>query len=249
MRDKSISEEQISILIVVGRQDTGDLEAQIRGSKHAWDIRLLSVEALLRLLSIKEEIEDPNIESSIRTILIPREYTRLDDIIDLVFSTAENIKFEDVNENEVKPNSEQKFITKDKFNEDCAERISKIIGQSLIKQSRVLYSTSNKNLAIICAVSKEYDSIKSPNYWYAFYPHQQSKLESYKEAYVVLGCGSADHILKIPFKVFNSLLGGMHQTHRNGTFYWHISIFDENGKYVLHRKKGFDKVNLTQYLL
>jgi hypothetical protein len=41
-------ESRSSILIVVGRQDTGDLEAQIRGSRHAWDVRLISVEALRR---------------------------------------------------------------------------------------------------------------------------------------------------------------------------------------------------------
>jgi hypothetical protein len=34
-----------SILIVVGRQDTGELEAQIRGSRHAWDVRVISAEA------------------------------------------------------------------------------------------------------------------------------------------------------------------------------------------------------------
>ncbi|MCP4685975.1 MAG: hypothetical protein GY867_11115 [bacterium] len=36
-----IEEERSSILIVVGRADTGDLEAQIRGSRHGWDIRLI----------------------------------------------------------------------------------------------------------------------------------------------------------------------------------------------------------------
>ena len=39
-----LSEEQSSILIVVGRDDTSDLEAQIRGFGYAWDIRLISVE-------------------------------------------------------------------------------------------------------------------------------------------------------------------------------------------------------------
>ena len=38
-----ITEPESSMLIVVGRKDTGDLEAQIRGSRHAWDIRLVSV--------------------------------------------------------------------------------------------------------------------------------------------------------------------------------------------------------------
>src|SRR6185312_10891019 len=43
-----------SVLIVVGRDDTGELEAQVRGSRHAWDIRLISVEALLKLVRLKE---------------------------------------------------------------------------------------------------------------------------------------------------------------------------------------------------
>jgi hypothetical protein len=42
-----------SILIVVGRTDTGELEAQVRGSRHAWAIRLISVDALLNLVCIK----------------------------------------------------------------------------------------------------------------------------------------------------------------------------------------------------
>ncbi|WP_237478563.1 hypothetical protein [Lichenibacterium dinghuense] len=52
-REKLIAERSIvstsSVLIVVGRQDTGELEAQIRGSRHAWDIRLISVESLGRV--------------------------------------------------------------------------------------------------------------------------------------------------------------------------------------------------------
>jgi hypothetical protein len=61
IRKGDISEERSSILIVVGRQDTGDLEAQIRGSRHAWDIRIISVDSLFRLVSIREEIEGPSV--------------------------------------------------------------------------------------------------------------------------------------------------------------------------------------------
>jgi hypothetical protein len=45
--NRSINERS-SILIVVGRQDTGELEAQVRGSRHAWDVRLISAEALVK---------------------------------------------------------------------------------------------------------------------------------------------------------------------------------------------------------
>ena len=46
-----------SILIVVGRDDTGELEAQVRGSRHAWDIRLISADALVKLVNLKETVE------------------------------------------------------------------------------------------------------------------------------------------------------------------------------------------------
>jgi hypothetical protein len=58
LRNGNIDSHRCSILIAVGRQDTGDLEAQIRGSQHAWDIRLISLEALLRLAEVKEELND-----------------------------------------------------------------------------------------------------------------------------------------------------------------------------------------------
>ena len=41
--ERAIPETESSILLVVGRSDTGDLEAQVRGSRHAWDVRLISV--------------------------------------------------------------------------------------------------------------------------------------------------------------------------------------------------------------
>ena len=83
-----IPEESSSILYVVGRSDTGDLEAQVRGSRHTWDIRLISVDALFRLVKIKEELEDQNTIDRIRDILMPQEFTRIDGIIDLVFSAT-----------------------------------------------------------------------------------------------------------------------------------------------------------------
>jgi hypothetical protein len=91
-RRKLIENGQItgpsSMLIVVGREDTGDLEAQVRGSRHAWDIRLISAEALLKLVSLKQTAEGPETGRKIRSLLIPTEYTRLDGMIDVMFTTA-----------------------------------------------------------------------------------------------------------------------------------------------------------------
>ena len=50
--------ENASFLIVVGRKDTGDLEAQIRGSRYGWDFRLISVDSLMKLVQLKENLND-----------------------------------------------------------------------------------------------------------------------------------------------------------------------------------------------
>ena len=57
-----------SILIVVGREDTGELEAQVRGSRHAWDIRLISADALMKLVQLKEDADAPDTGRKIRSL-------------------------------------------------------------------------------------------------------------------------------------------------------------------------------------
>src|SRR6516225_977616 len=58
-RDKASANGEVnlasSILIVFVREDTGELEAQVRGSRHAWDIRLISADALIKLVQLKED--------------------------------------------------------------------------------------------------------------------------------------------------------------------------------------------------
>ena len=79
-------------MIVVGREDTGEVEAQVRGSRHAWDIRLISADALIKLVQLKENAEGPETGRKIRSLLVPREYTRLDDMVDVMFSTAKDME-------------------------------------------------------------------------------------------------------------------------------------------------------------
>jgi hypothetical protein len=95
IKEGTVPEHSTSVLIIVGREDTGDLEAQLRGSRHAWDMRRISVDALMRLMTLKEEVEDPRIIRRIYDILIPREFTKLDAIVEILFSTAEDVKHEE----------------------------------------------------------------------------------------------------------------------------------------------------------
>src|SRR5204863_2922028 len=81
-----------TILIVVGREDTNALEAQVRGSRYAWDMRLISVERLIKLVQIREKSDDPSTLNQIRQLLQPFEYTKIDKIIDVIFTTAVNVE-------------------------------------------------------------------------------------------------------------------------------------------------------------
>ena len=251
--DGKIAEANSSMLLVVGRQDTGDLEAQIRGSRHAWDIRIISVDALLRLMRIKEELEDPLIVQRIHSILIPREFTRLDAIADVLFSAAEEIK-QDETPVEVQDESEGSKPDELKappvaFHESCVKRVQTKLSISLIKRSRAGYSSPDHTVALNCSVSKEHNPDTHPNYWFAFHPHQQVFLQKHKSSYVAFGCGTSKRLIVIPYEKFEPWLQSTWTTSKDDRTYWHVVIYRDGEKYTLRRKKGAKAVDLTPYLL
>ena len=175
VNNNEIDLETSSILIVVGREETGDLEAQIRGSKHAWDIRLISVEYLLKLLDIKEDVDDPQIAVRIRAILNPQEFTRVDGIVDLLFSAKEDlqeeVEFRDTDEEESVRT--ERTLTLASFHEACIQKISKTLGHTLLRQTRTVFAANSEGIVVVNAVSKEYTSPKVKRYWFAFHEYQR----------------------------------------------------------------------------
>lgn len=259
------SEDTSSALIVVGRIDTGDLEAQIRGSRYAWSMRLLSVDSLIRLVLLKESLEDPESMRRIHDILVPREFTKLDGIVDLVFSTAEDVK--SVDDEPVRGDStpamstrvgqagmigaateplETEKITPVAFNDECAARVGASLSMALVKRSRALYSSPDDSLRIVCLVSKAYREGRA-NYWFAFHPHQRDTLAEAKTGYAAFGCGSSALTILIPVQKFIPLLEGMNTTTKDSRTYWHVQIYEEDGKMVLVRKKGQARVSLEEF--
>jgi hypothetical protein len=243
------TEENSSILIVLGRdsRDTVDLEAQIRGSRYAWNIRLISIEALGRLMSLKEEVEDPQIIDRISQILIPREFTKLDEIVELVFSTAADIKQEEQEESEVDEDKVDERILPVAFHQSCIERIQQALGQTLIKRTRTSYSSPSDALRLICVVSKLYERNGQSHYWFAFHAHQKDYLGIAASSYVAFGCGSAETLLIIPLPDFASWLDQMHTTRDETRFYWHVYIQRDGDNLFLHRRRGALRIDLNPY--
>jgi hypothetical protein len=205
-------------------------------------------------MHLKEELDDPKIMDKIRRVLTPQEFTRVDGIIDLVFSTTEDVKKEDelteaVDEEEV-GQRKPKFIQIN-FRDACAYRIGRhIFLQPLIKRSKALYSSTDNSIAVICINSREYQKPKHLGYWFAFHPYQVVSLQNYEQTYVALGCGSSETILLIPGKLFVTWLDRLNKTEREGKFYWHVRVTKkDNEGYMLRAKKGANDINLNEYLL
>ncbi|MEO5804794.1 MAG: hypothetical protein ABIR24_14815, partial [Verrucomicrobiota bacterium] len=245
-------ETNCSILIIVGRSDTGDLEAQVRSSRHAWDIRLISIDGLLRLMRLKEELDDPKTMDKIRRVLTPQEFTKVDGIIDLVFSAAEEVKKEEelteVADDDEEDQTKPKF-TPINFRDACAARVQKHLGQPLVKRSSAVYSSPDEKLAVVCINSREYKKAKGSGYWFAFHPHHRDLLKNHKQTFVALGCGSVDTILLIPGGKFVSWLDRFHTTEKDDRFYWHVRVEKNKDGYLLRVKKGSDVVRVSEYLL
>lgn len=247
---KEASPEASSILIVVGREDTGDLEAQIRGSRYAWDVRLISVDGLLRLMRIREAVEDPRIEQQIHNLLVPHEFTKLDDIIDLVFAATEDSRVDVFTSNSTTPSDDGALRpAPSSFHEACKRRIEAYLGLTLTRRSRSTFVSPDGKTILVCAVSKEHDSHAVPNYWFAFHPHQRDRLRTAEHGYIAFGCGSDQVVLLIPFPVFDAWVDGLGTTEVEGRLYWHVTIFREGDRLVLRRRKGFSRVDLSPYLL
>jgi hypothetical protein len=234
-----IEAKKSSILLVVGRDDTDGLEAQIRGSKHAWDIRLISIEALMKLIKIKEElVDDKKTFSRVSQILRPLEYTRLDNLIDIIFTTSDDMQRANEAEEEGAKTSPVKF------NDECVERIQKHLEVRLKKQTRTLYDNKENDTAIVCAVSKNHGDNEKLKFWFAFHQHQQEALSEYKTAFVAFGCGSQSLIFIFTLKDFMAYTKNMIATNKGNRMYWHVKIEDKNGAYFLVEKGG-EKIDIT----
>jgi len=258
IEEKRVKKSDSSILIVVGRQDTGDLEAQIRGSRHAWDIRLISTDSLIKLLNLRENLNDAKTLQQINEVLKPLEYTRIDKLIDLIFLTSKDVQLDEEPEEEIqsvvktKPtvkNINEKKFKPVSFHNSCVEKISKSLDLNLIKQSKISFATKDKSTGLICAVSKEHKQGKHQKYWFAFHPHQEEFLEQFEKAFVGYGCGDASQTFLFPFDLFKKLVPNMWTTEREDRMYWHVVIHKRENKFFLQQPKNGTKnlMEITDY--
>lgn len=250
-----------TVLLVVGRQDTGDLEAQVRGSQHAWSVRLVSVDSLIKLMYISEELAGSQIDYKIKSVLKPFEYTRVDGIIDLVFEaqqetdmlaqTEEELDDEQSeggdsisvgSKNEITPREQ---IDKRRF--ELVEPIYKGRNLEYGRKSRAQFRDPEDNLRVACTISKRY-KIASRPYWYAFHKKWLEFLKDANEGLFVLGCMDRKEGFAIPVQEMDSYIDSLDCTERpDGQKFWHIDLAFEGDDLYWNLPKIGKKISLEPY--
>jgi hypothetical protein len=242
-----------SVLFVVGRQDTGALEAQIRGSRHAWTMRVIGASSLIRLLKVKEKSDSSAVVSRIKALLRPVEYTRVDGIVDLMFDATADVEAEDADVSPTLPMDIADTETVDAtpsggsieaFRRVAAEAVSNKFGTRLIRRRRSLYSSANNELHVSISVSKRYER-DAQSYWYAYYTSQQEFLESAETGLFVLGALDLNCVYAIPAAVMKSWLPKLNTTNRDGRIYWHVKGRIRKGDYRILFTGG--DVSISEY--
>ncbi len=263
-REKLLAEHKVgknaSILIVVGREDTGALEAQVRGSRYAWDMRLISVERLIKLCQIREKSDDPSTLNQIRQLLQPFEYTKIDKIIDVIFTTAVNVESQQEIEQETPTTAgededeheggKQVRTAPELLNgkrQQAVEAFAILKGKELVKRSRTLFWSPDKELRVCCAVSKRYEGDYQP-YWYAFHPKWDEFLAEGKEGYFIISCMDRDEAFAVPYSWIQKNKGNLNVTDRGDRSYWHVPITTiEGGKLAINTSKVGTKTALEPF--
>ncbi len=248
-RDKLISENKISkdssVLIVVGREDTGDLEAQVRGSKHAWNIRLISTDALAKLVALKENSES-KVAAKIHELLVPFEYTKLDKIIEIAFTVAEDASSAAEQEQvPVEPATDEKLKQQHTSSEVIADIRARIVNAlsvkyaPLVRNSRALYWSADKKSRAAITISKLY---ADGGYWYAYHSKWDEFLAAGEKGWYVLGCVGRNEAYAIPYDWIHSRCEHLSMTEREDDRHWHILLYpDASGDLSLHIGNGVNE--------
>jgi hypothetical protein len=257
-RDRLAAEKRVPddtpILIVIGRNDTSSLEAQVRGSRHAWSMRIVGIDALIKLMRVNLTTSSDSVTEKIHTILRPFEYTRIDKIVDVVFTTAEDKEsiademaspsVEDLSQVQQQIRTPKEIIDTKKNN--SIARLSAREGCSIQQRRNSLYSDASDLVHVAVSVSKRYED---DGYWYAYHdePHRKF-LSAGAKGYLILAMTDKEFSFAIPYEILEKYWVDLHQTVTDkGRVYKHLLTYEKNGQFSLRIRKVGSEIPLNEF--
>jgi hypothetical protein len=171
------------------------------------------------------------------------EYTRLDPMIDVMFTTAKDVdqakQITQPEEDEDTPRgadpesgakgvwqfTDSKLLQRKR--DIIIAAVGRLAGVSLIRKSASLHWDSLHETRVACTISKRYTKKGAYRYWYAYHPQWDEFLAEGKTAYFVLGCMDLNVGFAIPRRVLHPVLDALNTTTRPGAEpYWHINLVE-----------------------
>ena len=258
-KDRLVEQNRIPkdtpILIVIGRYDTSSLEAQVRGSRHAWSMRIVGIEAIIKLMEVNLSTSSDEVTEKIHTILRPLEYTRIDQIIDVVFTTVED-KEQQIEEENAPPAIEeecerrtQQRTPREIIGAKKSEAISRLANResaAIQKRRNSLYADPSDDVHVVVVVSKRYND---NGYWYAYHeePHRKF-LSQGKKGFLILAMTDKDFAFSVPFDALEIIWNDLHQTVLDsGRIYKHLLTYEVDGKFLLRIRNSDHNLELDSY--
>ena len=260
--DPNENHKNFGILIVVGRQDTGDLEAQIRGSKFAWDVRIVSAESLIELANLSQTAVDEETEIALRHSLLPVEFTRVDHLVSLLakvaFDVERSVQIEEsqpLYELNNKSSDTQKMrvnvaplseavLTADTVKEKIIHSIQSDLNFESERVGKSIVKFSNDGVYVL-SVSKYYQR-NDQNYWYALQARWLDMLVG-KQSFLCLGMNNVEWYLKIPAEVVLTWPAQLNKTEKMNSKYWHLGLIEKNESIFLSLPKTGKLLDLTEF--
>lgn len=250
-----VDEEKVSILVIIGREgeDTADLEAQIRGSRQAWDVRVISLDALFQLVALKDKTDDPVSAKLLRGILVPREYTKLDSLLELVSFVSRDIAPEE-SEDSVAPDQDQRRegayvsrLDKEELRVKAHQFLTKRFG-AIRSTSRTLIETVDGRVGFYYSPSKPYPKTSSIGYWFALHPHQIEFLKAHAESHVSLLCVGFG-LLLMPWAEFSKYVESLGESSIDGRTWKHVTLLRSHAdKVTLRLRSDAPAVDITRWI-
>jgi hypothetical protein len=212
------------------------------------------------LVKVKESTDEEETVSKIQGLLKPFEYTRLDNIIDVVFTAAKDVEasteFErgfaqpgEADDSDRAGASQEH--TSPEVLAGLRTRIAHALGNregcELIAKSRALYRDVNDTVRACCSISKRYPR---GTYWYAYHPRWDHFLAEGERGFFVLGCVDKSVAYALPRAFMKDAVDKLYTTHVKGTgqMYWHIHLEEGGGGEMLFIiGKAAKKVSISAY--
>jgi hypothetical protein len=174
----------------------------------------------------------------------------------VIFTTAADVENQQVDEQEAPEDQVEHEVGKqvrtapellNAKRQQAVDAFATLKGKELVKQSRTLFWSPDKELRVCCAVSKRYVGDYQP-YWYAFHPKWDAFLSEAKEGYLILSCMDRKEAYAVPYTWLAANKKNLNMTDNGERSYWHVPItILEDEKLAINTSKIGSKTPLEPY--